>query len=104
MTNSETLGIGLYSIVEASRLLETPRRTLSRWEEGYVQELRSGTIELLLRCSNAMSTRGYSLHLEILSSSCTCADSRDAGVGLEELRSTSARFRSDMANALSAGD
>lgn len=41
--NEETLGIGLYSIVEAGRLLQTPRRTLSRWIDGYVLKLRGGT-------------------------------------------------------------
>lgn len=42
MKDSDGLGVGLYSMGEAARLLRTPRRTLSRWVEGYVHELRGG--------------------------------------------------------------
>jgi hypothetical protein len=93
MTNSEALGIGLYSIVEASRLLKTPRRTLSRWVEGYVQELRG-------------EKKGYAplLHPDEERTFLTFGDLvdlmyvrgfRDAGVGLNELRCAAARYRSE---------
>ncbi len=90
MESIESLGIGLYSMVEAARLLNTPRRTLSRWVEGYVQVIQSGTREyapLIERDDESALTFGDLVELMYV------RGFRDAGVGLDEIRNTAAKFR-----------
>lgn len=93
MTDSGTLGIGLYSITEASRLLKTPRRTLARWVEGYVQELTSRfrSYAPLLEPDDERSFLTFGDLVELM----YVRGFRDKGVSLEELRACTARFRSD---------
>lgn len=90
MTSSETLGVGIYSLVDAARLLKTPRRTLSRWVEGYVQELRYGTKEyaaVIARDEESALTFGDLVELMYV------RGFRDAGVKLDEIRATAGKFR-----------
>lgn len=92
MDNDSTLGVGLYSLAEAARLLKTPRRTLSRWVEGYVQELRSGprSYSPILEPKNEpLLTFGDLVELMYV------RGFRNEGVRLDHLREASARFRNE---------
>ena len=42
MTNASLLGIGLYTMSEAARLLRIDPRTLGRWAAGYAQASQMG--------------------------------------------------------------
>lgn len=90
MQQSDSLGVGIYTLVEAARLLHTPRRTLSRWVEGYVQDLRTGPKAygpVIVREDEAFLTFGDLVELMYV------RGFRDAGVGLDEIRATASRFR-----------
>ncbi len=92
MPNAETLGVGLYSVTEAARLLQTPRRTLSRWVEGYVGALRSGPKRyrpVLERDEQSLLSFGDLVELMYV------RGFRRAGVGLEDLRRTAAKYRAE---------
>jgi hypothetical protein len=92
VANFGSLGVGLYSLVEAARLLKTPRRTLSRWVEGYVLELRSGAkryAPIIDRDDFSLLTFGDLVELMYV------RGFRDAGVELDELRGTAAKFREE---------
>jgi uncharacterized protein (DUF433 family) len=92
VVTSDGLGIGLYSMVEAARLLRTPRRTLSRWVEGYVREVRFG-----LKSYAPVVPRGDEPYLSFgdLVELLYVRGFRDAGVQLDELRETAAKFRDE---------
>jgi hypothetical protein len=83
----------LYSVVEASRLLKTPRRTLARWVEGYVLTLRSGerSYAPLLAKNDAREFLTFGDLVELM----YVRRFREAGVPLEELRSASSKFRQE---------
>jgi hypothetical protein len=90
METADSLGVGLYSLVEAARLLATPRRTLARWVEGYVQELRGGTKRydpVIEREDEALLTFGDLVELLYV------RDFRSGGVPLTQIRDVSAKFR-----------
>lgn len=91
MVNPESsLGVGLYSLVEAARLLATPRRTLARWVEGYVQELRGGTklyAPVIKREAEASLTFGDLVELMYV------RGFRSGGVKLNEIRDVSVKYR-----------
>jgi len=84
------LGVGLYSLADAARLLKAPRRTLSRWVEGYVQVLRSGekAYSPVIETSDA-SILSFGDLVELL----YVKGFRDAGVSLDEIRQTVGHFR-----------
>ncbi|HMS56394.1 MAG TPA: hypothetical protein PKA27_13425 [Fimbriimonadaceae bacterium] len=87
---SDSLGVGLYSLVEAARLLKTPRRTLARWVEGYVEELRGGAKEyapILERADETSLTFGDLVELMYV------RGFRSGGVPLNEIRDVSAKYR-----------
>jgi len=88
----DSLGVGLYSIAEASRLLRTPRRTLSRWVEGYVANLRSGakTYTPVIE-TDGVSALTFGDLVELM----YVRGFRDGGVSLREIRDTTARFRQE---------
>jgi hypothetical protein len=88
----ETLGVGLYSMVEAARLLKTPRRTVSRWAEGYVCELRGGSkryASLIEHEDDAALTFADLIELMYV------RGFRDAGVKLDVIRRTAAKYRDE---------
>ena|GEM_PF-1079706 len=85
---ADSLGIGLYSVAEAARLLHTPRRTISRWVEGYVGRLR--TYPSVLGKENE-STLAYGDLIELL----YVRGFRKLGVSLEELRIATHRFKTE---------
>jgi hypothetical protein len=90
VAKTDSLGIGLYSIADAARLLKTPRRTLSRWVEGYVQELRSGPKAyqpVIAREDDSALSFGDLVELLYV------RGFRNEGVELEEIRDTAAKFR-----------
>lgn len=90
MKSADSLGVGLYSLVEAARLLSTPRRTLARWVEGYVQQLRNGTKHYrpVVDCDDEASlTFGDLIELMYV------RGFRNAGVPLPEIRDASAKYR-----------
>lgn len=90
MKPADPLGVGLYSLVEAARLLATPRRTLARWVEGYVQELRDGTklyAPVIEREDEALLTFGDLVELMYVKGF------RSGGVQLDEIRKVSAKYR-----------
>ena len=92
MTSTDSLGVGLYSVVEASRLLGTPRRTLSRWVEGYVQELRGGTkhyAPVLDRDQDSALTFGDLVELMYV------RGFRSADVNLGVIRQAASKFRQE---------
>ncbi len=92
MPPGQSLGVGLYSIVEAARLLKTPRRTLSRWVEGYVRELRSGVksyAPMIDRDEETTLSFGDLIELMYV------RGFRLAGVPLPELRDAGIRFRQE---------
>lgn len=92
MTSTDSLGIGLYSVVEASRLLGTPRRTLSRWIEGYVQELRGGTkhyAPVIDRDQDSALTFGDLVELMYV------RGFRSEGVDLKFIREVASKFRQE---------
>ena len=92
-TNHEhpTLGVGLYSLAEAARLLRTPRRTLSRWAVGYVQPLRGGP----KRYASVINPAEDSLTFGDLVELMYVRGFREAGVPLDSLRRTAAKYRAD---------
>lgn len=92
MASGSSLGVGLYSVVEAARLLRTPRRTLSRWVEGYVRELRSGVkayAPMIERDEAATLSFGDLIELMYV------RQFRLAGVPLPKLREAGHRFREE---------
>ena len=92
MAQFQSLGIGLYSLADASRLLKTPRRTLSRWVEGYVQELRDGIknyAPVIARGEDEFLTFGDLVELLYV------RGFRNEGVELAEIRHTAAKFRNN---------
>lgn len=92
MPNDETLGVGLYSLAEAARLLRTPRRTVSRWVDGYVQVLQSGPREYApVIASDDYSALTFGDLVELM----YVRGFRDAGVGLDMIRTTAAKFRNE---------
>ena len=77
-------------MVEAARLLQTPRRTLSRWVQGYVRELRGGTrayAPVIDRDEEATLSFGDLIELMYV------RGFRQSGVPLPELRDAGIRFR-----------
>jgi uncharacterized protein (DUF433 family) len=87
-----TLGVGLYSMVEAARLLKTPRRTLSRWVEGYVCELHEGSKQyapVIKREDEAALTFGDLVELMYV------RGFRNAGVHLDIIRRTASKYRQE---------
>lgn len=92
MRSIDHLGIGLYSLSDAARLLKTPRRTVSRWVDGYIQELRKGETFYppAIERSNAEALTFGDL-VELL----YVRRFRDKGVGLQEIVRTAQRFRAD---------
>ena len=92
MTATDSLGVGLYSVVEASRLLDTPRRTLSRWVEGYVQEVRAGAkhyAPVINRDQDSALTFGDLVELMYV------RGFRSADVSLGVIRETASKFRQE---------
>lgn len=92
MTTTDSLGVGLYSVVEASRLLGTPRRTLSRWVEGYVTEPLSGTKHhgpIIDREDDSPLTFGDLVELMYV------RGFRTEGVDLRTIRSVATKFRQE---------
>jgi uncharacterized protein (DUF433 family) len=92
MKTADSLGVGLYSLVEAARLLTTPRRTLARWVEGYVQELREGArhyAPVIERGDEASLTFGDLVELMYVKGF------RLGGVQLDEIRKVAAKYRQD---------
>lgn len=90
MGNSKNLGVGLYSLADAARLLHTPRRTLSRWVEGYVQQLREGSKRHAPLISHEdQSALSFGDLIELM----YVRGFRDAGVELREIRETANHFR-----------
>lgn len=91
MNPADSLGVGLYTIVEAARLLSTPRRTLARWVEGYVHELRGGAKHyppVIEREGEASLTFGDLVELMYV------REFRTEGIRLTEIRDVSAKYRS----------
>lgn len=94
IVSASALGIGLYSMAEAARLLKTPRRTISRWVEGYVEPLRSGTKEyapIIARGEESALTFGDLVELMYVKGF------RDAEVPLDLLRQVAAKYRAEWA-------
>ncbi|KXK19447.1 MAG: hypothetical protein QY327_12055 [Fimbriimonadaceae bacterium] len=92
MEQADSLGVGLYSLVEAARLLTTPRRTLARWVEGYVQELRGGSkryAPIIERADEASLTFGDLVELMYV------RGFRGVPVPLNEIRDVSAKYRQE---------
>lgn len=89
--NDQSLGVGLYSVVEAARLLKTPRRTLARWVEGYVLELRDGMKAyapvIARKDQHSFLTFGELVELMYV------GGFRKEGVKLEHLRAITEKFR-----------
>jgi uncharacterized protein (DUF433 family) len=86
------LGVGLYSIAEAARLLKTPRRTLARWSEGYVQPLRSGPKKYApVIAAERDLTFGDLIELMYV------RGFREVGVSLDDLRKVAAKYRQEWA-------
>ena len=86
------LGVGLYSIVEAARLLKTPPRTLRRWVNGYVDELRGGErtyAPVIATDENPVLSFGDLIELRYV------RKFRDAKVELEAIRLAAAKFREE---------
>jgi uncharacterized protein (DUF433 family) len=86
----DPLGIGLYSMTDAARLLKTPRRTISRWVEGYVCQLRDEKrryAPLIEKGEEASLTFGDLVELLYV------RGFRDSGVPLDEIRRTAAKYR-----------
>lgn len=89
---SEHLGIGLYSLSDAARLLKTPRRTVSRWVDGYVREVRQGERHYppaIERADAEALTFGDLIELLYV------RGFRDGGVGLGEIVRTNKRYRTE---------
>lgn len=91
MNDASTLGVGLYSLVDAARLLKTPRRTLSRWVEGYVDSERTYG-PLIEREDEAALSFGDLVELMYV------RGFRDAGVHLGTIRQTAAKYRQEWQN------
>lgn len=92
MITKDSLGVGLYTVAEAARLLRTPRRTLSRWVEGYVAELRDG----IKWYDPVLDTEGAeALTFGDLVELMYVRGFRDAGVDLESIRRAAARYRQE---------
>lgn len=92
MSAASSLGVGLYSLSEAARLLKTPRRTLARWVEGYVGQLRDGVKDyapVLADSEREALTFGDLVELMFV------RGFRGAGVGLDEIRGAAAKYRSE---------
>lgn len=90
MERADSLGVGLYSLGEAARLLKTPRRTLARWVQGYVQELRGGAMHyapVIERDDEGSLTFGDLVELMYV------RGFRTGGVPLSEIRDVSAKYR-----------
>lgn len=84
------LGVGLYPLAEAARLLRTPRRTLARWVEGYVQQLRDVERKYLpVIETGGASVLTFGELIELL----YVRGFRDAGVPLETIRRAAAKYR-----------
>jgi len=92
VSHEKHLGVGLYSVAEAARLLQTPRRTLSRWVEGYVQALRGGEKTYLpVIEADDPSELSFGDLVELL----YVKGFREAGVPLDEIRQTIIRFKDE---------
>ena len=92
MTVTDSLGVGLYSVPEASRLLRTPRRTLSRWIEGYVTEPKGGAKHyppIIDRESDSSLTFGDLVELMYV------RGFRTQGVNLSTIRNVATKFRQE---------
>ncbi len=90
METGPSLGVGLYSRVEAARLLRTPRQTLSRWVAGYVREVRGvGRAYAPLIDRGETPTLSFGDLVELM----YVRGFRLAGVPLQELRDAGIRFR-----------
>ena len=91
MTNGQSLGVGLYSRVEAARLLRTPLRTLSRWVDGYVCELRGGRKAYgpVIGRQENLDVLSFGDLVELM----YVRGFRNAGVQLAELRDAGMRVR-----------
>jgi hypothetical protein len=92
MKANDSLGLGLYSMVEAVRLLKTPRRTLERWMEGYVRELRGGTrfYSPVIEWEN-----GSALTFGDLVELMYVRGFREGGVPLDEIRKAASKYRAE---------
>ena len=89
---NDTLGVGLYSLPEAVRLLKTPRRTLERWMEGYVRRLRGGEkayAPIIEWDAGSPLTFGDLVELMYV------RGFRNGGVPLDEIRRAAAKYRVD---------
>lgn len=92
METADRLGIGLYSLADAARLLATPRRTLSRWVEGYVQQLRDTTkayTPVVPAQGEGFLTFGDLVELMYV------RGFRDASVPLDVIRQAAGKYRAD---------
>lgn len=92
MNSSVRLGSGLYTISEAGRLLRIPRRTVSRWVEGYVGQVRDGERHyepVVHPEEETFLTFGDLIELRFVKGF------RDAGVSLGEIRKSADRFRAE---------
>lgn len=90
MDETSTLGVGLYSLVDAARLLKTPRRTISRWVEGYVCKLRDGQREyapVIFKQEEAALSFGDLVELMYT------REFRKAGVELDSIRKVGLKYR-----------
>jgi uncharacterized protein (DUF433 family) len=90
MAVGDYLGVGLYSLAEASHLLRTPRRTLSRWLDGYVLQLRDGYKSYLpVMASKDETVLSFGDLIELM----YVRSFRNKGVQLDEIRQVAHSYR-----------
>ncbi|MBL8048523.1 MAG: MerR family transcriptional regulator [Chthonomonas sp.] len=88
----ESLGIGLYSVSDAARLLRTPSATLWRWVRGYVQELRTGPKQYSpVLAPKAEPTLSFGDLVELM----YVREFRRIGIKLDLIRQVANRYRSE---------
>jgi hypothetical protein len=92
MNAIDHLGIGLYSLSDAARLLKTPRRTVSRWVDGYIKELREGE-KFYPPAIDRVG--GDALSFGDLVELLYVRGFRDRGVGLGEIAKTADEYRKE---------
>lgn len=89
-SSESPLGVGLYTVSDAARLLRTPSRTLSRWVAGYVATLRNGPksyAPVLARSESLSLTFGDLVELMYV------REFRRIKVSLEEIRNVARIYR-----------
>ncbi len=92
MTKASQLGVGLYTVADAERLLRTPRRTLGRWLEGYSEGGHS-YLSVIREPDHTWISFAHLIELMYV------REFRKAGVPLGVIRDTSLRFQNEFQNA-----